>query len=964
MADRNPWRGLARARVLPRVSGRNETCRQRPFFGRAGLVLLAAMALLETGRLAAGSAIASLDNLFQGFQNPPPEARIMMRWWWFGPAVSEPELERELRAMASGGIGGFEIQPVYPLALDEAASGFRNLPYLSPEFLDRLRFVAQKARELGLRADVTLGSGWPFGGPWIAIDQAASRLRIDKVVAPAGARRIPLPYIDQGERLIAAFLVEPGEPGKSKELPVGNLDAAVYFDPPLGQAAEVWFFISSRTGQQVKRAAVGAEGFVLDHYDEAALRHYLAQVGEPLLRAMGPGNTYAVFCDSLEVYGSDWSQDFLEEFRKRRGYDLRPHLLALARDDWPASRAIRRDWGRTLTELFEERFLKPLADWSRSQGVRLRVQNYGIPPAALGSHRYVELPEGEGWQWKSLSPSRWAASAAHQYGRMIVSSETWTWLHSPSFRATPLDAKVEADMHFLQGINQLIGHGWPYSPPEAGYPGWRFYAAGVFNDQNPWWIVMPELARYLQRVSFLLRQGEPVVDVAVYLPTDDAWADFSPGHAELIRALERRLGTELIRTVLEAGYNLDFFDDETLAERGRVEGRSLSFGGVQYRVVILPAVETMPLATLERLAEFARAGGVLIATGRLPDRVPGFRATQQEHDRLRALVATLFSEATPPGLFVKDVVRQLPEALRSRLQPDLRLDPAIPEIGFVHRRMPGVDLYFVSHTGSTALSVRATFRSSGSHTEVWDPVAGSREQVASWPAKPGGVQLQLELPPFGSRVVVVSSASPAGTSRKPAASNQLLQRIALDGDWTLQVGDRTVKLDKVQPWTAFPEFEFYSGVATYRTSFLLAQGAPQATRVRLLLGEGRPAGQPLEPVRRGQAYQAAWEAPVREAAVVMVNGRRAGAVWCPPYELEITSLVQPGRNTLEIQVANTAMNAMAGRALPAYGLLWLRYGRRFEPQDMDKVAPLPSGLMGPVEIVLEKVEEATSASGR
>ena len=96
----------------------------------------------------------------------------------------------------------------------------------------------------------------------------------------------------------------------------------------------------------------------------------------------------------------------------------------------------------------------------------------------------------------------------------MTSSETWTWLHSPVFRATPLDMKAEADLHFLQGVNQLIGHGWPYSPPEAGEPGWRFYAAAVFNDHNPWWIVMPDVARYLQRVSYLLRQGEPANDVA------------------------------------------------------------------------------------------------------------------------------------------------------------------------------------------------------------------------------------------------------------------------------------------------------------------------------------------------------------------------------------------------------------------------------------------------------------------
>ena len=170
------------------------------------------------------------------------------------------------------------------------------------------------------------------------------------------------------------------------------------------------------------------------------------------------------------------------------------------------------------------------------------MQAYGIPPATLASNARVDLPEGEGAQWKALSSTRWASSASHVYDRPITSSETWTWLHSPSFRATPLDMKAEADLHFLQGVNQLIGHGWPYTAEGVDYPGWRFYAAGVFNDRNPWWTVMPDVASYLQRVSFLMRQGAPVNDVAIYLPTDDAWAHFSPGHVSTIETLRAASG--------------------------------------------------------------------------------------------------------------------------------------------------------------------------------------------------------------------------------------------------------------------------------------------------------------------------------------------------------------------------------------------------------------------------------------
>ena len=227
--------------------------------------------------LAAGLASAqSVADLRRGFEHPPDDARIMMRWWWFGPAVQKPELEREMRQMKEGGIGGFEVQPVYPLEVDI------NFPYLSPEFLDDLAFAAQKAKELGLRFDLTLASGWPYGGPHIPLERASSRLRVVKGAPPTLAA---------GEKLIS-------------EAEAGGT---------------TYYFIASHTRQQVKRPAVGAEGLVLDHYDPAAIALHLSTVGDKLLAACGKNPPYAVFSDSLEVYGADWTPNFLEEFRQRRG---------------------------------------------------------------------------------------------------------------------------------------------------------------------------------------------------------------------------------------------------------------------------------------------------------------------------------------------------------------------------------------------------------------------------------------------------------------------------------------------------------------------------------------------------------------------------------------------------------------------------------------------------------------------
>src|SRR6267378_3802064 len=150
----------------------------------------------------------NINELQRSFERPPDDARIMMRWWWFGPAVTKPELEREMRVMKEGGIGGFEVQPVYPLTLDDPEKGIKNFPFLSDEYIDALRFVSAKASELGLRMDLTIGSGWPYGGPQVSVDHASGMLRSERVKIEAGVRRVPVPHISAGEKLITVFLVQ------------------------------------------------------------------------------------------------------------------------------------------------------------------------------------------------------------------------------------------------------------------------------------------------------------------------------------------------------------------------------------------------------------------------------------------------------------------------------------------------------------------------------------------------------------------------------------------------------------------------------------------------------------------------------------------------------------------------------------------------------------------------------------
>jgi len=918
---------------------------------------IAALGLLAVTGLAAQQSrgVTDLTQLHERFLNPPDGTRIMMRWWWFGPAATKREITRELEEMKAAGIGGVEIANLYPLALDDPATGFHNTPFLSPEHLEALRFANQEAHRLGMRIDITLCSGWPFGGPHIPVTEAAGKLRVEQIDVPVGVMDAQAPFVDSGESLLAAFLV----PASDAENTMSHAEQLAA--PRSGrfafaastQSRRLICFLSSRTGMMVKRPSVDAAGFVLDHYDKVATEQHLHAVGDRLLSAFGDQPPYAIFSDSLEVYGSDWTPALLDEFQRRRGYDLRPHLLSLVKDVGPETTAIRHDWGRTLTELADENFLEPLHAWSREHHTLLRSQTYGFPPVTLSSNRFADLPEGEGkatfQMWREFSDTRWAASAGHLFHHPVISSETWTWLHSPAFRATPLDMKAEADLHFLQGINQLIGHGWPNSPDVAGEPGWRMYAAAALDAHNPWFMAMPDLTRYLQRVSFALRQGEPTNDVALLLPNDDIWASFSAGftkHASptsaagfdesgsnvsMDEAMDKFLGKQVIAQVLDAGFNLDYIDADTIDKLG-----------IPYRILILPSIDRLPVSTYEKIADFARRGGIVVATGRMPATAPGLLHAKEESARLKELSEEIFQGKIVSAHFLKDE-QELGPALAKYTSPDMTLTPSTPQIGFIHRHLDGGDLYFVANTSNEPRHVQAHFRATARHAETWDAFSGAITGVSD----PGSIVIDLE--PYGSLLIFFSETGDTAPTPQKRTEKPIQD---LSRNWTINfAGNHTDEnMDQLRSWSDAPKTRFFSGLATYQKSFDVSlNNSITDTQYLLDFGAGTPNTVPSPDTPHNMyAYLAG---PIREAAQVYVNGKSAGVVWHPPYRLDVTPYLKSGRNDLRIVVGNTAINSLAGQSQPDYRLLWDRYGKLFVPQDMENLSPLPSGLLGPVRLI-------------
>lgn len=858
---------------------------------------------------------APSGTLWDRFVSPPDEARPMVRWWWFGPSVTEAELDREIGAMKAGGFGGFEVQPTYPLSPDDERAGIRNLPYLSQPFLDALRHVGETARKDHMRMDLTLGSGWPFGGPHIPATQAASELRRLKLTIPAGADHVALPALGAGERPVALYV-------EGRHMPLaadGRIDPA-----KTERAAQL--FIAGRTGQQVKRAAVGAEGFVLDHASKTAVETHLKAVGDRLMTAFqGEQPPYAIFSDSLEAYGSSWTDDLPAEFAKRRGYDLMERLPALF-DDGPDSAAVRFDWAHTLSELVDERYLTPITTWAHAHGTKFRAQVYGFPPPTLSSNALVDLPEGEGANWRQFTSTRWATSAAHAYGRPVVSSETWTWLHSPAWAATPLDMKVEADRHFLQGINQLIGHGWPYTPSGVREPGWAFYAASALNDHNPWYPAMPAVNLYLQRVSAMMREGAPEADLAVYLPIEDAFADLRPEHASVNEEMGHRLDEAVLAKVLDAGCTFDLID-----------AQAITAGKLAAKTLVLPHLTRIDLAAYRRIEAFARGGGTVIAVDGLPQMAGGLRDAEASRP-----VAKLSAVLLHEHLVTVVSGAELAPDLKKRGLAAVQVERPVATLGTVHRRLSAGDLYLVVNAGAEAIDTTARFKGSEVEGQWWDPVSGLR-----WSAGTGPVAVRLA--PYESRLLVFARGL---TGASPRAAGLTPIPVDLTSGWTMQAeGSAASAPAPGASWTTVPALRTYSGSVRYSHAVTLPGPIAPGERIWLDLGDGKPTA--VSPAPRPKADI---EAPVREAAIVRVNGQQAGIIWASPWRLDIAKWLKPGANTLDITVMNGALNALSGRPREDRRLLTARYGERFTDQDQDKIAPAPSGLLGTVRLLSEKAE--------
>ena len=371
------------------------------------------------------------------------------------------------------------------------------------------------------------------------------------------------------------------------------------------------------------------------------------------------------FHDSFEYFGATWTNDFFREFAARRGYDLRTQLPALFGDGPEDTVArVKYDYRETIADLHEA-YMRRWTEWAHAHGSLSRDQAHGAPVQSgrsLCRARTFPKPRSSAASMSATSPmNKFSSSAAHVAGRRLASAESFTWLNEP-FQATLSQVKQAADYLFLTGVNHIFFHGIPYSPAEAPWPGWQFYAAVNFGPAGGLWRDLPEFNAYATRCQSVLQSGAPANDVLLYFPLHDIWQ--TPADLLMpftMHNVEQWLGRHpfyaAATTLWHRGYGYDHVSDRFLAEATGGQGR-VAIGGNTWRVVLVPECRLMPEPTLRKLVQLARDGATILVLGKLPADVPGWNDLEKRRAEFKALLDSLKFEPAANGTLQKAPVGQ------------------------------------------------------------------------------------------------------------------------------------------------------------------------------------------------------------------------------------------------------------------------------------------------------------------
>ncbi len=786
-------------------------------------------------------------------------AKPWTRWWWHGSAVDRENITLCLEEYAAAGLGGVEITCIYGV---KGTDG-RQLSYLSPEWLDAVTFAVEEAKRLGMGVDLPSGSGWRMGGPDVMLAESDAVWESTK---PRAAGRL--------------------------------------------------------LGEKVKRPAPGGEGYTINPFSRDSVEHYLNDWGKKT--ASLPNDLIrASFQDSFE-YDGDWSDQLLSKFAQARGYRLEDHWQELAGEGDPETVArVKGDYRETLSDLVLEELIVPWVEWSHGRGQVARNQAHGSPGNWLDLYAESDIPETESFgrlEDDDADPliQKFASSAAHVAGKNLVAAETGTWLDE-HFHVTLAELKERIDQQMLAGVNHVIYHGTAYSPAEAVWPGWLFYASTQLNPQNPIWRDFPALNAYVARCQAMLQAGEPSNDLLVYWPIHDVWHD-AKGLRKDFRVhnskdwfFNQPIG-EAAEYLDNMRISFDYISDRQL-QKCEAVGDQIKTQGSSYQAILIPDAKYLPTATLIKLKELAKAGGRVLFWRELPASPPGLLNEEKKRE-FAAAIADMGDYAL--------VNRDLWGLIKAgNINSDTDADGQV--LKTIRRRMPDGWCYFLKNVWEHNCDIRFAAPFVWESAVLMNPMTGEIGEPA---LKDGFIRVQL-----APKETVFVRTFDHEVSAEPWQYQEIDGKpLVVDGEWDVRfVADgpelpEAFQTSRLATWTqlAGEAGSKFAGTAAYTISL------PRLRSGRYLLDLGR----------------------VADSARVFLSGKELGVLFAQPFQIPIE--ITEANNTLTVEVTNVAANRI--RDLDRRGVEWRIFedinfvGIDYKPFDATNWPVREAGLLGPVTL--------------
>ena len=865
--------------------------------------------------------LISFHSFAQQWPKANKEAKPWTRWWWMGSAVDSIGLHEQLNNLHSVGFGGVAVVPIY------GAVGYENkyLKYLSKDWMKALDYTTQKAKSLDMGVDISMGTGWPIGGPQVTIADAATKLIIqhytldenkewsEKIIAKDKRGNI---LNEASLHLLMAY----DKNGHTLDL-TQKVDGAGKLNWKATEGSwELYAAFVGKTGQKVKRAAFGGEGFVLDHFSKSAVTKYFTSFDS----AFGNSNhgVRSFYDDSYEVFDADWTPDFFTEFQKRRAYDLRPlikYLVEPSNDEFTAR--IKADYRNTLSDLLVDHFAHQYTHWVHAKKSLNTNESHGAPGNILDLYAAVDIPEAEIFgsskfdfpgirrdsvDIRNVDPDpimlQFASSAAHVMGKKLISNETFTWL-TEHFKTSWSQCKPELENVFLAGINHVFYHGTTYSPATAPWPGWLFYASVNFVPTNSLWPHIVGLNDYVTRCQSVLQAGKSDNEILAYWPVYDQWQNAKGMDMPFkVHNIEDWLKPtdfyKNVKALKSIGYSIDFVSDKMLTESSVSNGLlHVVSKGASYKVLLVSQTNYMPLQTLQSIIALAQNGAKIILQG-LPKNIPGLKgAEKQMQDQMKKIISALsFKEVNNQ---VKEAVigkgkiivaNDLPAALLyAKIERESMADLGLK---FIRRAIDNGKYYYVVNHTAKSINQSITIQTAAQKVWLLNPQTGATSN-ASFELESNHIKVRLQLLP-GEAMIIQTSTLPVKQKEKYLYVQKLGSPLNLDQAWTISFSNggpaipAVQHINKLMPWTSIEgdsSLLSFSGTGTYATKFNLSQ--KNADEYVLTLDK------------------------LYESAKVFVNGKEAGLIWSIPYQLQIGKYLHEGDNEIKLEVNNLMANRIA-----------------------------------------------------